>query len=352
MDFNGIKNKIGETFEDTKKKVEGTLNLNPELGKPSAELIKKIENMGIVPVIVIKDANKAVPLAEALLKGGVSCIEVTFRTDAAYESIKRIHQAFPEMTMAAGTVITEDQAAKAKEAGCEFIVSPGYDQRIVDWSRRNNLPYIPAVSTAAELQVAVANGFKLLKFFPAEAAGGVNMIKNLIGPFGNVKFMTTGGISLSNLAEYAACPFVSAIGGSWMAKGDLIEAENWEKITELCKEAMLAVHGFKIGHIGMNANGLEDTQNIASQFTPFGYVAKQGNSSTFLNGDIEIMHQNGRGAKGHIAFLTYNVDRALAYLKQFGFEPIAETVKTDARGINFCYLNKEINGFAIHLKRA
>ncbi len=343
---------IGKIFEDGKKKVEGVLNLNPRLGKPSDELVKKIENMGIVPVIVIKDADKAVPLAQALLKGGVSCIEVTFRTDAAYEAIKRIHAAFPEMTMAAGTVVTEEQAAKAKEAGCEFLVSPGYDQRIVDWTRENDMPYIPAISTAAELQVAVYNGFRLLKFFPAEAAGGVNMLKNFAGPFGQVRFMTTGGISLANLAEYAACPYVAAIGGSWMAKGDLIEAENWDKITELCKEAMLAVHGFKLGHVGMNATGIDNTRAIANEFTAFGYTAKEGNSSTFMGGDIEIMHQNGRGTHGHVCFITYNVDRALAYLARFGYEPIPETVKRDPNGsINFCYLNKEINGFAIHLKR-
>lgn len=178
------------------------------------ELMCRIENLGVVPVVVIKDASKAVPLAKAILKGGINAIEVTFRTDAAEESMKLIHQTIPEMILGAGTVITIDQAKKAVDAGAQFIVSPGLDSDIVQWCKENEVPVIPGVCTASEVQKGVKMGLKALKFFPAEASGGVNMIKNLCGPFPQVKFMTTGGISSSNLAEYAACEHVLAAGGS------------------------------------------------------------------------------------------------------------------------------------------
>ena len=210
-----------------------------------ADLMKTIESLCIVPVIVLKDASKAEPLAKALLDGNIPCIEVTFRTSAAEESIKRITKAYPQMTCGAGTVLTIDQAQRAIDAGASFIVSPGLDEKLVRWCQERSIPVFPGVCTASEVQAAVGLGLNVLKFFPAESSGGVKMIKDLCGPFPNVRFMTTGGISMANLAEYAKSPFVVAVGGSWMAKGDMIEKEDWKTITAMCNEAVEAIKCLK-----------------------------------------------------------------------------------------------------------
>ena len=211
----------------------------------SDKLLSTIENLGIVPVIVLKDAAKAEPLAKALLDGGIPCIEVTFRTSAAEESIRRISKAYPQMMCGAGTVLSIDQAQRAIDAGASFIVSPGLDEKLVRWCQEHSVPVFPGVCTASEVQAAVGLGLNVLKFFPAESSGGVKMIKDLCGPFPNVRFMTTGGISMANLAEYATSPYVVAVGGSWMAKGDVIEKEDWNKITSLCKEAVSAMQSLR-----------------------------------------------------------------------------------------------------------
>lgn len=319
----------------------------------SENLISTIESLGIVPVIVLKDATKAERLAKALLDGGIPCIEVTFRTDAAEESIKRICKAYPEMICGAGTVLSIAQAERAINAGARFIVSPGLDETVVKWCQERDIPVFPGVCTASEVQKAIGLGLKVLKFFPAESSGGVKMIKDLCGPFPGVKFMTTGGISMANLAEYAASPNVVAIGGSWMAKADMIENEDWDTITALCKQAMCAIHGFSIAHVGLNTESAEAAQQVADRFATFGLTKKVGNSSTFMNTDIEIMHTMFRGHYGHIGFKTFNVQRALAYLKNFGFTADESSIKYDAKGkIKFAYLNEEIGGFAIHLVQA
>jgi len=205
------------------------------------KLRKVIESVGVVPVIALNDAKKAVPLAKALLAGGIPCIEVTFRTAAAEDAIKAIHAKVPEMYLGAGTVISITQAEKAIAAGARFIVSPGLDENIVRWCQERDIAVFPGTCTPTEVQKAVSLGLNVLKFFPSEAAGGVNMIKNICGPFPNVRFMTTGGISMANIAQYQACKHVVAVGGSWMAKSDVIDAEKWDEITAKCKEAVAAM---------------------------------------------------------------------------------------------------------------
>ena len=201
------------------------------------ELFKFFHNIGLVPVVKIDDAAKAVPLAKAMIEGGIPCAEVTFRTAAAEEAIRKMSEAFPEMMIGAGTVINPELAEKAVNAGAKFIVSPGLNPATVEWCLERNIPVVPGVCTPSDIEKGLSYGLNVLKFFPAEASGGVNMLKNLAGPFPQVKFMTTGGISTANLAEYAKASNVLAIGGSWMVKADLIDSDNWAEITRLCKEA-------------------------------------------------------------------------------------------------------------------
>ncbi len=276
------------------------------------DILKKIGTIGIVPVVVIKDANKAEGLARALIEGGIPCAEVTFRTSAAEEAIKKMSQAYPELILGAGTILTAEQAQKAVNAGAKFLVSPGYDQTLVDWTREHNVPYVPGVCTASEVQVAVANGFEVLKFFPAEAAGGVPMIKNLCGPFPQVKFMTTGGISNDNIEPYAKSPNVLAVGGSWMVKSDLIESQNWEAIKTKCHEAVSAFHGFAFKGLKL-ACPPEQESAIKAQLAPFGL----GCNSSSLKPDIYLNSSEKKGTT-KLIISTYNLERSKAYLESYG----------------------------------
>lgn len=204
-----------------------------------------IEEYGVVPVVVLKNTEDAIPLADALVAGGLSCAEVTFRTDAAEESIRLMSDKYPDMLVGAGTVLTIDQVQRAVKAGAKFIVSPGFDPEIVDFCLANNIPVFPGCITPSEVAQAVKRGLKVVKFFPAEQAGGVAMIKAMGAPYTMVKFMPTGGISAKNLKEYLECDKIICCGGSWMVKGDLISNGEFDKITELTKEAVELVKSIR-----------------------------------------------------------------------------------------------------------
>lgn len=206
---------------------------------------QKLEEYGVVPVVVLKDTKDAIPLADALIAGGLSCAEVTFRTDAAEESIRLMSEKYPEMLVGAGTVLTTEQVDRAVNAGAKFIVSPGFDAEIVDYCLDKNIPVFPGCITPSEVAQAVKRGLKVIKFFPAEQAGGVAMIKAMGAPYNMVKFMPTGGISAKNLSEYLSCSNIVCCGGSWMVKGDLITEGKFDEITALTKEAVELVKSIR-----------------------------------------------------------------------------------------------------------
>ncbi len=205
------------------------------------ETLKKIGETGIIPVVVLNRVADAEPLAESLIKGGLPCAEVTFRTDAAEESIRAIAKKFPEMFVGAGTVLTVEQADRAVDAGAKFIVSPGLNQKVVEYCLKKNYPITPGIMTPSELEIALGFGLDVVKFFPAENAGGLKMIKAISAPYTMMKFMPTGGINTTNVRDYLACDKILACGGSWMVKGDLINAGDFAKIQELTKEAAAIV---------------------------------------------------------------------------------------------------------------
>lgn len=201
------------------------------------EVLEQFAKYGVVPVVVLDDAEDALPLADALLEGGLPLAEVTFRTDAAEESIRQMTKQHPEMLIGAGTVLSAEQANCAVSAGAKFIVSPGTNPEVVEFCLDNNIPVTPGVCTPSEVEAGLGFGLDVLKFFPAEQAGGVAFIKAISAPYRNVKFMPTGGISPANLKDYLSCPAVLACGGSWMVKGQLIKDGNFAEITRLCQEA-------------------------------------------------------------------------------------------------------------------
>ena len=191
----------------------------------------------IVPVVKISDDKDAVPLANALVKGGLPCAEVTFRTDAAAASIKKMKEAFPDLTVGAGTVLTKEQVDEAVEAGAEFIVSPGLNPKTVVYCQEKGIPVFPGTATASEIEKALELGLKVVKFFPAEVNGGLKAIKALAAPYSMMEFMPTGGIGTDNVKEYLEFDRVIACGGTWMVKEKLIAEGRFDEIERLTKEA-------------------------------------------------------------------------------------------------------------------
>ena len=198
---------------------------------------ERFEDFGVVPVVVLDDVKDALPLAKALTEGGLPCAEVTFRTEAAEESIKVMAEAYPDMIVGAGTVLTIEQVDAAVKAGAKFIVSPGFDPEIVDYCLEKEIPIFPGCVTPSEVAQAVKRGLKVVKFFPAEPAGGVAMIKAMAAPYNQLRFMPTGGIGTQNLKDYLGFDKIICCGGSWMVKADLIKSGEFEKICKLTKEA-------------------------------------------------------------------------------------------------------------------
>lgn len=205
------------------------------------EVLQKIQEIGIVPVVVLEDTKDAAPLAKALIDGGLPCAEVTFRTEAAEESIRIMAEQFPDMLVGAGTVLTTEQADHAVAAGAKFIVSPGFNPKVVKHCIEKGILITPGCCTPSEVEQAIEHGLEAVKFFPAEQAGGLPMIKAMAAPYTKMMFMPTGGINPENIKDYLSFKKILACGGSWMVNGDLVKVGDFDRITELSKEAVSIV---------------------------------------------------------------------------------------------------------------
>lgn len=198
----------------------------------------RIQKCGIVPVVALKETSKAIDLAKALLAGGIDVIEVTYRTSNAGDVIRLLRQEMPELMVGAGTVINMSQLENAFAANAQFVVSPGSNEQVIKECVSANIPMLPGVVTPTEIMLGLKHGINVFKFFPAGIYGGLKTIKALKGPFGDIQFVPTGGISAANLADYAVEKSILAVGGSWMVKSDLIETGDFERITELSRDAV------------------------------------------------------------------------------------------------------------------
>ncbi len=310
-----------------------------------------LSKLGIIPVVKIDDAKNAKPLAKALIDGGLPVAEVTFRTSAAPDAIKTISDAFPEMLVGAGTVLSVEQAQKAVNCGAKFIVSPGFNAKVVKWCIDNNIPVFPGCTTPTEVEAALEMGLDTVKFFPAGESGGLPKIKALCAPYTTVKFIPTGGVDLKNLNEYLSFPRIAACGGSFMVKADYINNGEWDKITEITKSAVQLMLGFELAHIGINTENADEAMKAAKFFEKiFGFTVKEGNSSVFASTYIEAMKSPYLGKNGHIAIRTNSLERAMYYLGDIFDE---STLKTNAKGQKTAiYLKEEIAGFAVHIVQA
>lgn len=315
------------------------------------EILKKIGLYGIVPVVKIDNVDRAIPLARALCKGGLPVAEITFRTACAAEAIKLITTEFPNMLVGAGTVLTPEQADEAVAAGAKFIVSPGLNPRVVKHCTEIGVPITPGCANPSDIEAALELGLDVVKFFPAEAAGGLPMIKAMSAPYGGLKFMPTGGLNEKNILDYLKFNKILACGGSYMVSSDLMNAGEWDKITELTRNAVMQMLGFELKHIGINCSCKEEATSALNMIeTMFGFAAKPGNSGAFAGTEIELMYEPGLGTNGHIAIGTNFIDRAVFYFENMGIKFNEGSKKfNDKGGLNAIYFKDEIAGFAFHL---
>lgn len=315
------------------------------------EFLEKLSLAGLVPVIAIDDANDAVPLCKALSDGGLPVAEITFRTAAAEEAIRRVHEALPDVLLCAGTVLTTDQVDRAVNAGASAIVSPGLNPEVVRYCISRNIPVCPGTANPSDLEVALSLGLKAVKVFPAEAIGGIKLIKSMSAPYGDLRFMPTGGINENNMLDYLAFDKILCCGGSWMVPKDAIAAHDWAKITSLTRSAVDKMLGLELRHVGINSGNPEQAMKDAKLLSALlGWEIKDGNSSTFCGTGFEMMKKPFRGTHGHIAIGTTNVARAKWHLEQRGFQFEDESTASVKNGKMIAiYLKDEIVGFAVHL---
>jgi len=315
-------------------------------------ILNEISNIGIIPVIKINDAAKAAPLAKALIDGGLNAAEVTFRTAAAEDAIRAIANAYPDMLVGAGTVLTIEQAQRALDAGAKFIVSPGFNPKVVKWCLDNGVTPLPGCTTPSEIEQALELGLKVVKFFPAEQSGGLAKINAMSAPYGDVKFMPTGGVSLDNVNEYLANKKILACGGSFMVKESYIDNDNWDEITKLTKQSVDTMLGLEIGHIGINHENEAEAKTTAQMLSLLmgKDIERESAKGMFVGSQFEIMKSQGPGRCGHIAVLTNNVERAIYHLSAIGVKFNEESATFNDDGTRkFIYLAEEFGGFGVHL---
>ena len=314
-------------------------------------VLQRVYEIGIIPVIAFNDVDEAIPLCKALMDGGLPAAEVTFRTACAEECIRKIHEELPDMLLGAGTVLTNDQADRAMAAGASFVVAPGYDPNVTQHVIDKGGLMMPGTCSAGEMQQAMNQGCEAIKFFPAEANGGVDMLKNIGAALKTAKWMCTGGVNAKNVNTYLANTQIIAVGGTWMCKSDKIKAGAWDDITAACKEAVDVMLGLELGHIGINcaddAEALKTAELLGSLLSK---AVAPGNSSIFVgNKEFEIMKKPGRGTHGHIAIKCNSIDRAVYHLGQRGVKfDMDSMVNKNGKNIAI-YLADEVAGFAIHL---
>ena len=314
------------------------------------EFLEKLSLAGLVPVIAINDAEDAVPLCKALSDGGLPVAEITFRTAAAEEAIRRVHQELPNVLLCAGTVLTCEQVDRAVNAGAAAIVSPGLNPEVVKYCISKSIPVCPGTANPSDIEAALSLGLNAVKFFPAETLGGLKLIKAMAAPYTTVKFMPTGGINEKNMLDYLAYDKILCCGGSWMCPKDAIAAKDWDRITAATRSAVDKMLGFELRHVGINTENAEESMNVTKKIAALmGWPVKEGNSSNFAGVGFEVMKKMGRGKNGHIAIGTNSVPRAKWHLEQRGFKFIEDSAVVKNGKLIAIYLEDEIGGFAFHL---
>ncbi|MCH3960642.1 MAG: bifunctional 4-hydroxy-2-oxoglutarate aldolase/2-dehydro-3-deoxy-phosphogluconate aldolase [Solobacterium sp.] len=315
----------------------------------SKDVMKRLHGIGIIPAIVLDRVEDAAPLADALCKGGLPAAEVTFRTPAAHDAMIAMKKQRPELIVGAGTVLTKEQVDSALDAGAEFIVAPGLNPEVVKYCQEKGVAVCPGISSASELEQALALGLHTVKFFPAEAMGGIKTIKALCGPYKTMTFLPTGGVNTNNMLDYLSFNKIFAVGGTWMVKGDLIKNGRFDEVERISREAVLKMLGMHIKHIGINCTEADGRKTADTFANLLQGTVRETSKGYFGSEMIEVMVKEHFGTKGHIAIGVNNVERALAYYRALGFAFDEDSITYDEAGdAKFAYFKDEIGGFRVH----
>ncbi len=319
-----------------------------------ASVLEQISEYGIVPLVTLDDPNDAEPLAKALCEGGIPIAEVTFRTAAGGEGIRRMAKAFPNMLVGAGTVHDIDHAKETLDNGGKFVITPGFNAKVVDWCLKNGLEVCPGTVTPADLEQALDFGLKVVKFFPAGAYGGVNTLKALAGPYAMLKFVPTGGVNLDNLTDFLDLKNVAAAGGSFVPPGKMLKEKNWQGIVDTCHQIMSKVFDFSVGHVGINAGNDDNARKVGQAFSSIFSTPTRETDLAIFTGEIaEVMKKPFYGKNGHICVDTRDLPRALAMFRRNGVGYEERDVGTDENGnpVVLTFLKEELGDFAIQIRQ-
>ena len=306
---------------------------------------------GILPVVAIDKIEYAVPLATAIVEAGLPGMEITFRTECAADAIRAIRKAFPDLLIGAGTILSRALANEALAAGADFLVTPGYNPKVVTYAIEKNVPVYPGVTTPAEIEEAMEMGLEVLKFFPAEMSGGIAKLKILAGPYKNIKFIPTGGIDEKNFKDYLALDNVVAVGGSFMIAKKAMTTGNFEAVKAELDRIIDVMLDMSLTHVGINHSCEEEALNTAKELEhAFHMPYNVGNSSIFSGvKEFELMKKGGRGIHGHISIGVTDIDRGIRFLQARGVAVNMDSMVTKNGKHIACYMADEVAGFAIHL---
>lgn len=312
-----------------------------------------ISEVGIVPTIKMEDVNKAVPLANALLEGGISVAEILFQTAAAEAAIRKISENCPDFLIGAGSVLTCKQVDRALEAGGKFVVTAEFDLKVIQYALSKGTLVIPSVSTLEEVEQAGNMGLNVVSFSFNERGDSMEALRAFASHHREIKWLPSGDIHRGTLLEYLACDQVLACRGAWMVKSELVQDSGWREITALCKEIVSAMLGFRVVHVGINCKDAAEAEQIARLFCSVFDVSYQpGETAIFAGSLAECIKGPYLGAHGHIAIGTNDVDRAIYHLKRRGVIFDEASRKVDSQGrTTLIYFQEEIGGFAIHLTK-
>lgn len=328
------------------------------------ETFERLGMIGLVPVVKLDDARKAPDLGRALAAGGIPAAEITFRSGAAADAIAALRAGMPELLVGAGTVLNREQAARAIDAGAQFLVSPGFDEAVVGFAIECGIPVPPGVSGPDGVLRGIAMGLDTLKFFPAEASGGIPMLDALAGPFSNIRFVPTGGIDAGNLGAWVRRPNVLAVGGSWMVPSALIQASDWKGIEALCRQALRALHGFAVARVAIGAcaggagagctgaGGAGTSAQDAARLLMdvFGIEGRPRADGVSFQG-LDVMAAGTPWTRGIIAVRCNGVERALARLAAAGMRAVPGTEQSERGLLKEVRLDRELLGFSLVLAR-
>ena len=321
---------------------------NPQFNRAYDDIIKKLDLCGIVPLVIIQNAKNALPLAGALIAADMRTVEITFRTNVASEVIRTISSKCPDVIVGAGTVINIKQAQEAVSAGAKYIVTPSFNPAVVDRCIELGIPVFPGCSNATDIEQAYSRGLRVVKFFPSELLGGINMLKTLSGPYPFIKFIPTGGINLSNLANYLAFNKVLCCAGTFIANEDNLENARFNTITLNARNAVDEVIKLRLDHVALNSDD-KGASEILKGFSRFS--GQNYNPAVNTVFGMEAVRNTNRNAIGHVVYSSPNLERCIYYLKNRGFCVDETSIVKDNNRISEAFLLGKFGGFEIKLIR-